>query len=38
MELVRARVYEATGVKLEPEVHLIGFEPLSTAWTDAEAS
>ena len=38
IELVRARVYDATGVRLEPELHLIGFEPLSGAWTDAEAS
>jgi UDP-N-acetylmuramate dehydrogenase len=38
IELVRARVRESTGVQLEPELHLIGFEPLSGAWTDAEAS
>src|SRR4029078_11013223 len=25
MELVRSRVHEATGVQLEPELHLIGF-------------
>jgi len=34
-ELVRKRVLEATGVRLERELHLVGFEP---AWTDAEAS
>jgi UDP-N-acetylmuramate dehydrogenase len=38
IELVRARVYASTGVKLEPELHLVGFDPLSDAWTDAEAS
>lgn len=38
IEHVRARVHESTGVKLEPELHLVGFEPLSGAWTDAEAS
>jgi UDP-N-acetylmuramate dehydrogenase len=35
MELVRARVREATGVRLERELHLVGFEP---ARTDAEAT
>jgi len=34
-ELVRRRVLEATGVRLERELHLVGFGP---AWTDAEAS
>jgi UDP-N-acetylmuramate dehydrogenase len=34
-ELVRKRVLETTGVRLERELHLVGFEP---AWTDAEAS
>jgi UDP-N-acetylmuramate dehydrogenase len=34
-ELVRKRVLEATGVRLERELHLVGFEPTRT---DAEAS
>jgi UDP-N-acetylmuramate dehydrogenase len=38
IEHVRGRVHEATGVWLVPELHLIGFEPLSDARTDAEAS
>jgi UDP-N-acetylmuramate dehydrogenase len=38
MDLVRRRVYESTGVLLEPELHLVGFEPLAHEWTDAEAS
>jgi UDP-N-acetylmuramate dehydrogenase len=38
IELVRARVHASTGVTLEPELHLVGFDPLSDAWTDAEAS
>ena len=38
IELVGARVYEATGVRLVPELHLIGFEPMSGIFTNAEAS
>ena len=38
MDLVRRRVHESTGVLLEPELHLVGFEPLAHEWTDAEAS
>jgi UDP-N-acetylmuramate dehydrogenase len=38
MDLVRRRVNESTGVLLEPELHLVGFEPLAREWTDAEAS
>jgi UDP-N-acetylmuramate dehydrogenase len=38
MDLVRHRVHESTGVLLEPELHLVGFEPLAREWTDAEAS
>jgi UDP-N-acetylmuramate dehydrogenase len=35
IEVVRRRVLDVTGVRLERELHLVGFEP---AWTDAEAS
>jgi UDP-N-acetylmuramate dehydrogenase len=35
---VRSRVRAETGVRLEPELHLIGFAPLTDTWTDAEAS
>jgi UDP-N-acetylmuramate dehydrogenase len=35
IDLVRSRVRDVTGVRLERELHLVGFEP---AWTDAEAS
>ncbi len=35
IDRVRRRVLDATGVRLERELHLVGFEP---AWTDAEAS
>jgi UDP-N-acetylmuramate dehydrogenase len=35
IDLVRRRVLEATGVRLERELHLVGFDP---ACTDAEAS
>jgi UDP-N-acetylmuramate dehydrogenase len=35
IDLVRTRVRDATGVRLERELHLVGFE---AAWTDAEAS
>lgn len=38
IELVRRRVYDATGVRLETELHMVGFEPSSGAWTNAEAS
>ncbi len=38
IELVRRRVHDATGVLLEPELHLIGFEPLSGNIANAEAS
>ena len=38
IELVRVRVHEATGVQLETELHLIGFEPMSGIFTNAEAS
>jgi UDP-N-acetylmuramate dehydrogenase len=38
VELVRRRVYDATGVLLETELQLVGFEPRSGAWTNAEAS
>jgi len=39
-ELVRKRVLEATGVRLERELQLVGFEPaqIPTSCTDAEAS
>jgi UDP-N-acetylmuramate dehydrogenase len=35
IDLVRARVRDATGVRLERELHLVGF---GNVWTDAEAS
>ena len=35
IDRVRRRVLDATGVRLVPELHLVGFEP---ARTDAEAS
>jgi UDP-N-acetylmuramate dehydrogenase len=35
IDLVRRRVLDASGVRLERELHLVGFGP---AWTDAEAS
>jgi UDP-N-acetylmuramate dehydrogenase len=38
IELVRRRVYETSNVQLETELHLVGFEPRSGAWTNAEAS
>ena len=38
MELVRARVHDATGVVLDAELHLVGFPPLRDTWTNAEAS
>jgi len=38
IELVRRRVYDATGVQLETELHMVGFEPRPGAWTNAEAS
>jgi UDP-N-acetylmuramate dehydrogenase len=38
MDVVRRRVHDSTGVLLEPELHLVGFEPLAREWTDAEAS
>ena len=38
IDLVRRRVYDETGVRLETELHLVGFEPRSGTWTNAEAS
>jgi UDP-N-acetylmuramate dehydrogenase len=38
IELVRQRVYEATGVELETELHLVGFVPGTGTRTNAEAS
>lgn len=38
MEVVGRRVYQATGVRLEPELHLVGFESVSGPSTNAEAS
>ena len=38
IEQVRRRVHDATGVRLETELQLVGFEPRSGAWTNAEAS
>lgn len=38
IELVRHRVEEATGVRLETELHLVGFEPVSGIVTNVEAS
>jgi len=38
VELVRRRVYDATGVRLETELHMVAFEPRSGAWTNAEVS
>jgi UDP-N-acetylmuramate dehydrogenase len=35
---VRRRVLDVTGVRLETELQLVGFEPRSGAWTNAEAS
>jgi UDP-N-acetylmuramate dehydrogenase len=35
VDLVGRRVLDATGVRLERELHLVGFE---STWTDAEAS
>ncbi len=38
IEQVRRRVHDTTGVRLETELQLVGFEPRSGAWTNAEAS
>ena len=38
IELVRKRVYDATGVELETELHLVGFVPRAGARNNAEAS
>jgi UDP-N-acetylmuramate dehydrogenase len=38
IELVRRRVYDATGVQLETELQMVGFEPRAGNWTNAEAS
>jgi UDP-N-acetylmuramate dehydrogenase len=38
IELVRRRVYDATGVQLETELQMVGFEPRPGNCTNAEAS
>jgi UDP-N-acetylmuramate dehydrogenase len=38
IDVVRRRVRASTGVDLEPELHLVGFEPMSGSLTNAEAS
>ena len=38
IEVVRRRVRESTGVDLEPELHLVGFDPIPGSPTFAEAS
>jgi len=38
IELVGRRVFDATGVQLETELHMVGFEPRPGMWTNAEVS
>ena len=38
IDVVRRRVRDATGVELHTELHLVGFEPRTGIWKNAEAS